>query len=262
MPNIFSGGMAGVSNYLESNYGYAGGTKPLRQSMLGSDDIQMFPTAEAQIQARIAVWQNMLADTDPRTTPKKIKLIKAKLAELSSQLASVQAGLGSAGAMEALQADRMHQTDLMDRGAQDSWSKQQGYYAGEMGFGGYDYSQPYMPENTAPFSSLPHMESGYKEFGRPDAAYQSPAALNAPAWMAPYLSGGQVRPLGMQDQLGALDQAALWEQGAMQGVSSIEQYMEREPYIQAFGDEQRARSMALAPKTYSRRAQWEKALQR
>ena len=251
--NIFSSGMAGVSNYLESNYGYASGTTPLRQSMIGSDDIQWFTMNEAKILADIEVFENMLADVDRTTQPMKVAFIKAKLSELQHSLAKVQAGIGSAGAMEALQADREHQAAAGGRTDADASPTNLGWSGEGFNYGEDKFVTPYGEVNISQFAPT------YEGPGE----YRPPSAYNAPSWMAPYMAqGGQVRPLGMQSQVGALQQAALWEQQTMKDVNSIEDYLSREPYIQTVGEEQRARSLALGPKAFQRQSQWEKALQR
>jgi len=260
--DYYSGrGDLGARSQLATLYGQSPVTTQ-RQSMIGSDDIQSYSIQAARIQAMIDQWENALSETDSQMFPMKAALIKAKLKQLRHSLAYVEAGLGSAGAMAAMQSDAAHWSEMEDRAAQSSGIS----YGTQM-------VEPLSPSSSWDYSHTPAATGGvYGQFNvgqyQPTYAgpgeYAAPGAYGSPSWMrqgylTPY---GEVRPIGAQEELGALQQAQLWEQGAMRGVNTIEEYLEREPYIQLYGEELTARSKALAPKTYQRKAQWNRALQR
>lgn len=236
-------GYYGFEDQMASLYGVSPITSQ-RWGMLGSDITSEGPD-EARIQADITMFENMLSETDAVTQPYKTFLIKSRLSDLRRQLAQAQAYLSSEGAMAAIQSDRARYAEMEERAQQNAmWGSQT--------MGGY--AQPsYSQFNVSQYQPT------YGE----GATYQSPTGYMAPAWMLQYLTPtGEVRPLGMQAQASGLQQAALWEQGVMRGVNTIEDYLERESYIQSYGDELRARSQALAPKTYTNRSRWARALQR
>jgi len=266
--DYYSGrGDFGARSQLATLYGQSPVTTQ-RQSMIGSDDIQSYSIQAARIQAMIDQWENALAETDSQMFPMKAALIKAKLKQLRHSLAYVEAGLGSAGAMAAMQADAAHWSEMEDRSQQNAmWGE--GQLQGTVWEGAVPevtWEKTYSPTAggyAAPSYSqfnVSQYQPTYDKMG----GYQPMGPYSAPAWMqqgylTPY---GEVRPLSAQSELGALQQAQLWEQGAMRGVNTIEEYLEREPYIQLYGEELTARSKALAPKTYQRKAQWNRALQR
>jgi len=248
--------------------------------MLGSDigDVSM---TEALLQAEITQWENMLAETDAKTFPRKIQLIQAKLAQLRRSLANAQARIGSAGAMAALQQDTSNWAEQeYNAGRADvrldpvtgnivaystgrTWEASPTYsdMTPNMGYRPIGGDQAYRQFNVTQYSPTYEEGATYGQSG----GYRRPGAVGGnTSWMqqgylTPY---GDVAPLGAQSQLGALQQAQLWEYGATQGANTIEEYLEREPYIQTWGEEYAARSKALHPKTYQRKAQWERALQR
>lgn len=259
--DYYSGrGDFGARSQLATLYGQSPVTTQ-RQSMIGNDLLEQ-TTYEAVLQSRIDQWENELAETDSKMFPMKARLIQAELKRLRYDLARTQAGLGSAGAMAAMQSDTAHWGEMEDRTAQASGIS----YGTQM-------VEPLSPSSSWGYTHTPADTGGaYSQFNvsqyQPTydkmGGYQPMGPYSAPAWMqqgylTPY---GEVRPIGAQEQLGSLQQAQLWEQGTMRGVNTIEEYLEREPYIQLYGEELTARSKALAPKTYQRKAQWNRALQR
>lgn len=270
----------GARSQLATLYGQSPVTTQ-RQSMIGSDDIQSYSIQAARIQAMIDQWENALSETDSQMFPMKAALIKAKLRRLRYDLAWTQAGLGSAGAMAAVEQDAINwavgekaagraeiRADLATGNLMAYPIQQQPTttytasptYSDMTPDTGYTTEINYPTQQAYSQFSLSQYQPTYDKMG----GYQPMGPYSAPAWMqqgylTPY---GEVRPIGAQEELGALQQAQLWEQGAMRGVNTIEEYLEREPYIQLYGEELTARSKALAPKTYQRKAQWNRALQR
>ena len=278
--DYYSGrGDFGARSQLATLYGQSPVTT-LRQSMIGNDLLEQ-TTYEAVLQSRIDQWENELAETDSKMFPMKARLIQAKLKQLRYDLARTQAGLGSAGAMAAVEQDAINwavgekaagraeiRADLATGNLMAYPIQQQPTttytasptYSDMTPDTGYTTEFNYPTQQAYSQFSLSQYQPTYDKMG----GYQPMGPYSAPAWMqqgylTPY---GEVRPIGAQEELGALQQAQLWEQGAMRGVNTIEEYLEREPYIQLYGEELTARSKALAPKTYQRKAQWNRALQR
>ena len=243
-----------------------------RQGLISGGDITSMSTNEALVQAELDYWQEQLAAVDQTVQPIKAFLIKQKVAELNARLQTLAEGVGATSAAVAREQSNALAGQLNVAAGADtrpgSTDAMGDYFTGPMDFN--EYTGTYGPRGQA-IAELAYA-IGSPTLGErtyiagPRAEARTPRGYTPPSYMAPWLTGtGSVRPLGAQTQVGALQQAALWEQEAATraGVKSIEDYLDKvEPYINVIGEEHRAKSAALKPKEYGYKSLWERALQR
>jgi hypothetical protein len=256
----------------------AGGYDPdeYRQSLINSGDIVSLSRNAAMIQVDIDFYTQMLAETDINTKGIKVNLIKKKLAELQQQLAATEMGVGAASNAiirdqnEARSSSASIEQELQDRAEQNAgWqtvtspvyggSKYGDKVRGSVTRNVFDVSNVSIPGATP----LPQQQ-GY-DWRTEDTQMSTIQGYQPPSYMTPWLTpSGGVRPLGAQTQVNPLQQAALWEQGTMNQYApqTIEDYLKYEPYIESVGNEIKARSESLKPKTFGYSSRWAKTMQR
>ena len=230
------------------------------------DIINDLSFSESMLQAEIKELQDELTRVNAAVQPYKAFIIRQELAQKQYQLQKANEGVGAAtekikqdqlstasaqvedrynqqGVYDAFTGMRINETDIAPTGeyldVQAPWGSQDNLSNQQM----LDYWAIKADAARASYGSAPMSAFSF-------GGYQPPANLRK------YLTSSGARPLGAQDQLGAIGQSALWEQIAAQkagGVSNLAEYMERvEPYIQTYGEEHKARSKALAPKAFNR----------
>jgi len=241
------------------------------------DIINDLSFSESMLQAEIKELQDELTRVNAAVQPYKAFIIRQELAQKQYQLQKANEGVGAATekikqdqyeTASAQVEDRYNQQGVYDAftgqkiaGATPIYDAHTGMYVGSKDGAGDDLSNQQMLDYWAIKADAARASYG----SAPMSAF-SFGGYQPPANLRKYLTSSGARPLGAQDQLGAIGQSALWEQIAAQkagGVSNLAEYMERvEPYIQTYGEEHKARSKALAPKAFNRITRYATAKQR